>query len=112
MGRKNRNVRRSTSASRRMAERGDRPSRSSHGDHAIPRTPVEQMVMPDGICRRNSRKPKARFNTPEKAQKALEQAQRERSRTGSGHVEKRFYKCSACDGYHLTSLEAFEERGR
>lgn len=111
MGRKNSKVRRSNDRGRlQRGQRGDSPFKESK--HQIPRIQIEDLVMPDGQCRFQSpRRPKARFATPEKAAKALEQAQRQRERSGSHHVEKRFYRCpeGGCGGFHLTSREAFDE---
>lgn len=81
-------------------------------DPKIPRVKVEDLVLPDGQCNfPNPRKKKAFFATAEKAARALRQAQHQRARTGSRHVEKRFYKCpeGGCGGYHLTSRETFDE---
>lgn len=61
---------------------------------AIPGTPVEQLVIPDGRCFLNPRKPKAYYDTEAKAARALRQAQRKRAKTGSAHVEKRYYRCT------------------
>lgn len=110
MPRKNRNVGRPNSASRRLAEKGQRPFEPSITEQQR-RRPVEAIVIPDGKCMRNHRKPKARFATEEKARRALKQAQEDRRRIGSGHVERRFYYCDNCDGYHLTSTEAPHIRG-
>lgn len=46
------------------------------------------------------------------ANKALAQAQADRARRGSQHVEKRAYACppGGCGGYHLTSRETFVDR--
>ena len=80
--------------------------------NVAPRVELKDLVMPDGRCTRNPRRPKDIFYTPEKAQKALEQAQRTRIRMGSGHMEKRFYLCEesegGCGGHHLTSREAYD----
>lgn len=77
-----------------------------------PRTDLADLVMPDGRCMRNPRRPKDIFYSVEKAQKALEQAQRARIRMGSGHMEKRFYLCKesegGCGGHHLTSRESYD----
>lgn len=80
-------------------------------DRSQPRESVEDLIIPDGTCRFQGR-PKARFATREKAQTALSRAQRDRARTGSGHVEKRVYACpeGGCGGWHLTSREAYSER--
>lgn len=71
--------------------------------HEQPRVKLEDIVLPDGRCGR-----KARFATKDKADAALRQAQHERARRGSTHVEKRYYRCDRCDGYHLTSREAYD----
>lgn len=111
MGRKNNAVRRANG-------RG-RLNRRKKGESRIPtpapqsRMKVEDIVLPDGQCRfQTPRRPKARFATKEKAAKALAQAQAIRARTGSAHVEKRYYKCpeGGCGGYHLTSREQFDEK--
>lgn len=103
MGRKNNNVRRSKS--RYPQERGAagrKPNRPTR------RPSLDELVMPDGMCTANPRKPKARFATQEKASLALDQAQRLRESRGSLHVEKRFYLCPDCAGYHLTSRESYD----
>jgi len=85
----------------------------------IPPTPVDQVVIPDGRCFLNPAKPKAFYNTESKAAKALKQAQRKRLKTGSAHVEKRFYRCTywLVDGInyrflnHEDALQRAAERG-
>ena len=109
MSRKNNNVRR-----RNAKGRLDRRERGS-GRRPVPQQPrvrVEEMILPDGQCMFQSpRRPKARFDTEQKAAAALRQAQRQRARTGSGHVEKRYYRCpqGGCGGFHLTSRDAFDD---
>lgn len=74
--------------------------------------PVEKLVMPVGKCSfQNPRRPKAIFKDKETAHEALRQAQLKRSRTGSGHVEKRIYQCpeGGCGGWHLSSRESYDE---
>lgn len=75
---------------------------------------VEKMVTPDGKCYRQSRSGKDIFLTEDKARRALKQVQAQRRRSGTGHVEKRYYPCpeGGCGGYHLTSRESYEERGK
>lgn len=110
MGRKNNAVRRKNVKGR--LDRRDRGLPPLKPMPQQPRVNVEDLVLPDGQCRfQTKRKPKARFATKEKAEKALVQAQHQRARVGSTHVEKRFYKCpeGGCGGYHLTSREAFDE---
>lgn len=109
MARKNSRVRRSN-------DRG-RLARRQPGDPGVPKAPqqarirVEDIVMPEGQCRFGTAKPKARFGTRAGADKALAQAQQQRARIGSTHVEKRVYHCpdGGCEGWHLTSREAFDE---
>jgi hypothetical protein len=109
---------RSNAAARQRNSRG-RLNRRAKGEPRIPdnrsriaRTSLDDLVMPDGRCTRNPRRPKDIFFTEEKAQRALEQAQRTRIRMGSGHMEKRFYRCEVadggCGGHHLTSREAYD----
>lgn len=108
MGRKNNAVRRSNSAGRRRREKGEAPLPQVRH---IARVDITDLVLPDGQCKFQSpRKPKARFATPEKAAKALKQAQENRARMGTGHVEKRYYPCpeGGCGGYHLSSREEFD----
>lgn len=76
-----------------------------------PRVSLGELVLPDGQCMFQARKrPKARFATEESAAKALAQAQAQRARSGSAHVEKRFYPCpeGGCGGFHLTSREEYD----
>lgn len=111
MARKNGKVRRSN-------DKG-RLARRSRGEHIPrqqvkqqPRVPVEDLILPDGKCDLMSkRRPKARFGSKEKANAALRQAQQQRARTGTGHVEKRVYECpeGGCGGWHLSSREAFDD---
>jgi hypothetical protein len=77
----------------------------------LPRVKIEDLVLPDGQCKHFTKRPKARFATKDKAEKALHQAQQQRARIGSGHVEKRTYKCpdGGCSGWHLTSRETFDQ---
>ena len=113
MGRKNNNVRRKNTKGRMdRRERGQVPLRPVKQQ---PRVQIEDLVLPDGQCRfQTKRRPKARFATEEKAQKALVQAQQQRARVGSAHVEKRFYPCpeGGCGGYHLTSRDEYDEGQR
>lgn len=112
MGRKNTNVRRKNIKGRMdRRERGQtiRPVKQQ------PRVQLEDLVLPDGMCSfQTKRRPKARFATPEKAQKALIQAQQQRARVGSAHVEKRYYPCppGGCGGFHLTSRDEYDEGQR
>lgn len=109
MGRKNSRVKRAN----------DRGRRARQAEALMPkvrenaRVRPEDLVLPDGKCYSTSRRGKARFDTKEKADKALRQAQRQRARMGSGHVEKRVYPCpdGGCGGFHLSSRETYTERG-
>jgi len=109
MARKNSKVRRSNDKGRMARrERGQRPAK---GAPAMARVPLEDLVIPDGRCYFQSRKGKAKFATKAKAQTALDQAQRNRARQGTMHVEKRFYECppGGCGGFHLTSRDEYDE---
>ena len=110
MGRKNRNVGRSKDRGRRA-----RMAARERGIHTRPdiKVNVETMVTPDGRCFFRNRFGKDIFMTKEKAERALRQVQKQRRRSGTGHVEKRYYPCppGGCGGYHLTSRETYEERG-
>lgn len=107
MGRKNRNVGRSKDRGRRARQAAEILPRVK----PQPRSSIEQMVLPDGRCTFQTKRPKARFDTEEKARRALKQAQAMRTRMNSHHVEKRYYKCpeGGCGGWHLTSREEFDE---
>lgn len=111
MGRKNGNVQRSKDRGRRA-----RQVREEKGIKARPdiQFNVEKMVTPDGRCFFRNRFGKDIFLTKEKAERALRQVQAQRRRSGTGHVERRYYKCpeGGCGGYHLTSRESYEERGK
>lgn len=111
MGRSN-NAARQRNSRGRLNRRDKGEARLDNRNMAVRRIPVEKLVMPDGRCMRNPRRPKDIFKTAEKAQAALEQAQLIRARTGSGHVEKRFYLCEVaeggCGGHHLTSRESYD----
>lgn len=95
----------------RMNRRVKGESRQSVAIRTIPRVEAESLIIPDGQCRRNPRFPKAIFRTEEKAAKALRQAQQMRARSGSAHVEKRYYACleseGGCGGFHLTSRDTY-----
>lgn len=109
MGRKNSNVRRKNIKGR--LDRRDQ-GKAIRAVKQQPRVQLEDLVLPDGLCSfQTKRKPKARFATEEKAQKALIQAQQQRARVGSTHVEKRYYPCpeGGCGGYHLSSREEYDE---
>lgn len=109
MGRKNSNVRRKNVRRDRREPGQPRPKRKLE----IPRIPVESLIMPDGQCNfPNRRKTKAMFATESKARAALHQAIHQRKRTGSTHVEKRYYKCpeGGCGGYHLTSRDEYDDQ--
>lgn len=114
MGRKNSRVRQQNAKGRLpRRERGQSGLPKQVTDIAVPRVKVEDLIMPDGQCTFQSpRKPKARFDTEDKARRALKQAQQQRRRTGSTRVEKRYYPCpeGGCGGYHLTSREEFDEK--
>lgn len=106
MSRKNSNVGRKNVRKDRRQRGEGRPPKAPQR----PRTVVETMVVPDGRCFFRNRHGKARFATEEKARAGLRQAQNERARIGSGHVEKRFYACpeGGCGGFHLTSRESYD----
>jgi hypothetical protein len=46
---------------------------------------------------------KLRFGTDTAAERALRNAQSARARMGSPKVERRYYPCGFCHGFHLTS---------
>lgn len=110
MGRSNKAARQRNSRLNRRERGASRPP--SVRDTLIPRVDVSQLVMPDGRCTRNPRRPKDIFLTEEKARRALVQAQQTRARMGSGHMEKRYYRCEAseggCGGHHLTSRDEYD----
>lgn len=110
MGRSN-NAARQRNAKGRMNRREKGASRPPSVKGIPPRIELSDLVMPDGRCSRNPRRPKDIFMTEEKAKRALEQAQRTRIRMGSGHMEKRYYLCKVdeggCGGHHLTSREEY-----
>lgn len=105
-------ARKNDRAQKKRLNRREKGAPRRLADPRIPRTSIEELVLPDGQCRLNRRRPKARFATKEKAQEALRQAQRTRARTGSAYVEKRVYACpeGGCGGFHLTSREEFEDK--
>lgn len=109
MSRKNGNVRRSNARGRlpRRVKGEGRPPKSL----VQPRIELETMVIPDGKCFFRSKYGKAIFFGEEKAQAALKQAQAMRRRSGSGHMEKRFYSCpeGGCGGFHLTSRDEYDD---
>lgn len=109
MARKNGKVRRANDRGR-LARRTRGETRAPKNSQQ-PRIQIETMVIPDGKCFFRNRKGKVKFNTEAKAKAALRQAQLERSRIGSRHVENRYYECpqGGCGGYHLTSREAYDE---
>lgn len=92
----------------RRREDGSKGQRNTHV-----RVPLEQMIVPKGKCYFRSRGGKMIF-TQEEARAALKQAQTGRRRAGSAYAEKRVYECpeGGCGGWHLTSRETYEERGR
>lgn len=110
MGRSN-NAARARNARGRLNRRVKGESRHDHKVRAIPRIDAADLIIPDGTCLRNPRRPKARFDSREKAAAALKQAQTMRKRAGSGHMEQRFYLCKTedggCGGHHLTSRESY-----
>lgn len=111
MGRSNRAAR-TRNAKGRLNRREKGAPRRERGNMTIQRVEAEDLIVPDGMCLRNPRKPKAKFDTEAKAGAALRQAQRMRARQGSAHVEKRYYPCpeaeGGCGGYHLTSRESYD----
>lgn len=56
---------------------------------------------PEGDCPSG----KLRYETESKAAKALRSAQAKRAKHNMARVEKRYYACGFCDGYHLTSAD-------
>lgn len=78
--------------------------------------PLSQMVLPAGRCYYKSKYGKLIFKTEDDAKTALKHAQTKRKRyqSNNGHVETRYYPCpeGGCGGFHLTSRERFEERGK
>lgn len=108
MGRSNQSARQ---RNRRLNRRVKGESRRSLTP-TIPRVDASALIIPDGSCVRNPRRTKAKFNTEEKAAAALRQAQQQRIRRGSGHMECRYYHCpeseGGCGGYHLTSREEYD----
>lgn len=78
-------------------------------------TPISKMVLPTGRCFFRSRRGKLIFRTEADAQSALRQAKDKRvHQPANGHVECRYYACpdGGCGGFHLTSREEYEERGK
>lgn len=115
MGRSNKAVVRKNNSMRRRRPRGDEDYVIPKFDKTVQRVELRDLVIPDGKCYRNPRRPKDVFIQKANAEKALEQAQRQRRRMGSAYVEKRFYECNfgGVAHYHLTSRETFDEnRGR
>lgn len=47
---------------------------------------------------------KLRYTDERLAAKALASAQAKRLKRGHDHIEKRYYTCGFCDGFHLTSV--------
>lgn len=111
MPRKNKNVRRSKDRGRRALQAARERGIQTRPDSQVN---VEKMVLPEGKCFFQSRRGKAIFRTEGRAAQALRQAQAQRRFSGTGHVEKRYYRCpeGGCGGYHLTSREEYEERGK
>jgi hypothetical protein len=74
--------------------------------HPDMETPVEA----DGRC---GGRPagKLRYVTEETAEAALKQAQRRRGWQNNPHRETRFYRCTNCEAYHLTSEPLREAPG-
>lgn len=97
----------------RRNRRAARPQARRQQRSGMPAAPpLEALVIPRGRCPRNG---KLRFSE-EDAPKALEQARIKRIRTGSAHMEERFYECEltkgGCGDFHLTSRTSYDERGR
>lgn len=119
MGRSNQAARQRNSRGRlNRREKGASRLPSTRDTH-IPRVDLSQLVMPDGRCMRNPRRPKDIFMSEENAERALRQAQQTRLRMGATHMEKRYYLCKTseggCGGHHLTSREEYDpawKRGR
>lgn len=110
MSRKNNNVRRRNIKGRMDRRQKGEPRFNARKEQ--PRLRPEEIIIPDGLCYfPNRRKGKMIFMTKDKAAKALLQAQQQRARIGSSHVEKRYYSCpeGGCGGFHLTAREEFDE---
>ena len=72
------------------------------------RVPLEDQVIPIGRCPSPHRK--MMFETAEQAKKAMRHANIRHERFGDAHREVRVYGCPACDAWHMTSREAWENR--
>jgi hypothetical protein len=98
---------------RRYAEDQGMPRAARAASSAAP-LPLDKMVLPKGRCFYRSRSGKLIFVTEKDAQTALRHAQQKRKTQPNGHVESRYYECpeGGCGGFHLTSRETFEERGK
>lgn len=111
MGRSNRAARQ-RNAKGRLNRRVKGEARGDRQVRTIPRVAADELIIPDGHCTRNPMRTKARFDTEDKAAAALRQAQQMRKRSGSGHMERRYYLCEesegGCGGYHLTSRETYD----
>lgn len=109
MGRSNKAAR---ARNHRLNRRVRGETRQSSTVRSIPRVEASDLIIPDGQCHRNQRRPKAMFATESKAAAALKQAQQMRARMGASTVEKRYYACleteGGCGGYHLTSRESYD----
>lgn len=77
---------------------GRHPSARKHYPKLERMQALSDTIRPVGMCGR-----KLKFDTEENAATALEQARAAHS--GSGHIEKRYYPCRECGGFHLTSRE-------
>lgn len=109
--------RRNHSQRRRQQRRvkpGDVLPRALRVTGGPPPAPVEKMILPTGRCYFRSKAGKLIFKTEKLAQQALRQAKNKRKYQANGHVECRYYPCppGGCGGYHLTSRETYEERGK
>lgn len=96
----------------RRNRRSTRPQARRQQRASVPAAPaLDALVIPRGRCPRSG---KLRFAEKD-APKALEQARIKRIRSGSAHMEERYYECDGpggCGDYHLTSRTAYEERGQ
>lgn len=97
-----RNVRAVRTRQHRSGE-GKHPAARSHFPKLERMAGLADIVRPVGVCGA-----KLKFDTEENAATALDQAQQAHS--GSGHIEKRYYECDKCTGFHLTSREGWIQR--
>lgn len=101
--------RKNSRVQRTKTPRRYRPTDTPQRPRNLAPIPIENTVVPKGKCYFRNRYGKLIF-TQDQVDTALKHAQHNRTLSGSGKREQRYYKCDGGDHFHLTSRETWEPR--